>query len=82
MRAQLLRERLFVVAAVDRDRFKPHLSRVLNTEMAQSTDTVNCDNVSGPSTSVSQRVINRPAGTHERPRFFRRQFFGNRCQGR
>src|SRR6185503_16634345 len=80
MRAQLLRERLFVVPAVDRYGLKAHLSRVLNAEMAQPADTVNCDDVSSASARVSQRVVNRNAGTHEWPGLFRRNFIRDRRQ--
>src|SRR5215213_9353517 len=82
MRTQLLRERLFVVTAVDRDGLEAHLSRVLNTEMAQSTDAVNCDHISSPSTRVAQRVIDRNPGAHEWSRFFCRDFIRNRRQRR
>src|ERR1051325_718005 len=77
MRAQLLRERLFVIAAVDRNSLKTHLSRVLNNEMAYPTDTVNCDYISSTSAGVSQSVVNRHTSTHERPGLFRRNFIRN-----
>jgi hypothetical protein len=49
MRAELLRERLFVVTSVDSNRLKSHSSRVLNSKMAQAADAVYCHDVSGAS---------------------------------
>src|SRR5215213_9914055 len=80
MRAELSRKFLFVVAAVDRDGLKTHLSRVLNTEMAESADAVNGDDVSSTRTRVAQRVVDRNARTHEWSCFFRRNLIRNRSQ--
>jgi hypothetical protein len=38
---------------------------------------VHCDNLSGASSRISQRIKNRNARTHERSRFFRGQVIGN-----
>src|SRR5512132_84419 len=78
MRAQLLRERLFVVTSIDSYGLKPHPSRILNAEMAQPADTMNCDYVSGASTRVTQRVVNRDTGAHEWSGFLSRNFIGDR----
>ena len=53
MRAKLARELLFVITTIDRHGLETHLSRVLNSEMAQSADAVNCDDVSSASTRVA-----------------------------
>src|SRR6185503_13642888 len=81
MRAELARERLFVVAAIDRHRLKSHSPRVLNSEMAQSADAVNRDYISRPSTGVAQRVVNRNTGAHEWSGFLRRNFVRDRRKG-
>src|SRR5215213_10000114 len=82
MRAELSRKLLFVVAAVNRDGLKAHLSRVLNTEVAESADAVNGDDISATSTRVAQRVVDRNAGAHEWACFFRGNLIRNRSQHR
>ena len=47
MRAELSRQRLFVIPAIDRDRLESHPTRILDTEMSESANTVHCDNLSG-----------------------------------
>ena len=47
MRSELSRQRLLVVAAIDRNRFKAHLPRVLHPEMAQPADAMHCNEISG-----------------------------------
>src|SRR5690348_11922805 len=78
MRAQLLRERLLIVTTIDRYRLKTHLARVLNAEMAQSADAVNCDHISRASTGVAEGVVNRHPRAHEWSSFFRGNFIGDR----
>src|SRR6266851_7064190 len=82
MRAELTRQRLFVVAAIDGDCFKAHLSRVLHSEMAQPADAMHCDNLSGTRTGIAQCVVDRNARTHEWSCFFGRQFIRNCSQRR
>src|SRR6185369_2592502 len=78
MSAQLLRECLFVVTAIDCDSLKSHLPCVLNSEMAETADAVNCHHVSSASTRVAQRVVNCDAGAHEWSGFFCWNFVRNR----
>src|SRR5689334_18905914 len=48
--------------------------------MSESADPLDRDDVTGTRTGIAQRVVNRHARAHERPRFFRWQFVGNRSQ--
>src|SRR5690349_13132223 len=80
MRAEFFCEFLLVVAAVDCDSPESHPPRVLNSEMAQPSDTVDRNNVSGASTGVAQRVVNRHPGAHERSSLFGQNVIRNRSQ--
>jgi hypothetical protein len=42
-----LRERFFAFPSVDRNSFKTHLLRVLNTEVSQAADAMNRDAATG-----------------------------------
>lgn len=77
----LSRQRFFIPTSPNRDRFESQSPRVLNTEMSQSADAVYSDDVAAPSAGMTQRVVHRDSGAHERPGFFRRQVFGNRGEG-
>src|SRR5215203_4763265 len=80
MCAEFLRELLFVGSSVYSYRFKTHLSRVLNPQVAQPADAVNCDYVSCPRARVTQRVVNGYAGTHKWSRFCGRDLIRDRGQ--
>src|SRR5687767_2040882 len=80
MRAELTGECFFVVTSVDSYGLKAHLTRVLNSKMPKTTDTVNCHYVTGARARVAQRVVDRNTGTHEWSGFFSGNFIGNRCQ--
>src|SRR2546425_3715400 len=82
MRAELSRQRLLVVPAIDRNRFKAHLSRVLHSEMAQPADAMHCNEISGARTGISQSVEDRDARAHEWSCFFGWQFIRNCSQRR
>ena len=77
MRAQFFRERLFVFPATKRHGFESHSPRVLDTEMSESADSLDRNNVTGPRPRIAQRVEHRHPCAHERSRFFRWQFVGN-----
>src|SRR6266568_2971761 len=77
MRAQFFRERLFVFPATKRHGFESHSPRVLDTEMSESADSLDRNNVTGPRARIAQRVEHRHPCAHERSRFFRWQFVGN-----
>src|SRR5437762_10832749 len=82
MRAELSRQRLFVIAAIDRDRLESHPACVLDTEMSESANSMHCDNLSGTRTGIAQCVVDRNARTHEWSCFFGRQFIRNCSQRR
>src|SRR6266849_4177785 len=82
MRAELSRQRLLVVPAIDGDCFKAHPTRVLHSEMAQPPDAMHCDNLSGTRIGIAQFVVDRNARTHEGSCFFGRQFIRNCSQRR
>ena len=80
VRAQFSRQRFLVLASADRHGLESHLPRVLNTEMSQSADAVHGDHIAAARAGIAQRVVDRDARAHERPRFLRRQVVRNRRQ--
>src|SRR2546428_8656640 len=80
MCAQFARQRFLVVSSVDGHRLEAHLPRVLNSQMPQSANTVDRDDLSSARAGVAQRVVHRDACAHERPCFLRGQFIRNRSQ--
>ena len=64
-RAQLFRERSFILAARDRHRFEAHLHRELNSEMSESADPEYSDNLAGSRAAVPQCIECCHASTHE-----------------
>src|SRR5690242_8653190 len=81
MSAQFLRQRFFVVAATDGDGVKAHLAGVLNSEMAQAADALDCDEVSGARSGIAQGVVNGNAGAKQRGGFVGGQVFRNQSHG-
>lgn len=60
--AQFLGQRFLVGAAPDGDGAKAHLAGVLNSEMAETADALDRDQVSGARSGIAQRVVNGNAG--------------------
>src|SRR5690242_20193439 len=80
MRTQFFRQWPFVFTAADGHGLESHSARILYAKMSESADALHGDDVTGTRTGIAQRVVNRHARAHERPRFFRWQFVGNRSQ--
>ena len=68
VRAELLRQRLLVRAARDRDGPESHLRRELHAKMAEAADAQHRDQIAGARAAVAQRVECRDAGTQQRRR--------------
>src|SRR5437879_3225710 len=79
-RAELLRERSFVLPARDRHCFKPHFGSELNAKMTESTDPEHADDIARSRAAVAKRVERRDPGAHERRAFHRRQIFRHQRQ--
>src|SRR6266516_3756259 len=77
MCTQFFRKRLFVLASAERDGIESHLPRILNSEMSQSADAVHGHNFAAARPRIAERVIDRDARAHERPRFLGWQFIRN-----
>ena len=77
MSAQLFRQRWFVAAAADGNSTESHLAGVLDSEMSQTSNALDRDEIAAPSPCVSQRVVNRDASTKQRHCFVGWQVLGH-----
>src|SRR5829696_7957498 len=65
MCAQLSCQRFLIIPTIHRNRLEAHLPRVLNSEMTEPADAVNCDDVSRARAGITERVVDRDARAHE-----------------
>src|SRR5438874_1230982 len=81
MRSQLFGQRFFVGAFGDGHGFKSHFPGELNAQMSQASDPLDRDEISGPGSAVSKRVVGGDSGAKNRRRFFKRNLIWNSGQG-
>src|SRR6185312_3654998 len=80
MSAEFAGEVTFLGAARDRDGAKTHLDRELDTEMTQSANPEDRDQITGPGAGVAQRIEHGDSRARERRGVNRRQSIGNTGQ--
>jgi hypothetical protein len=66
VRAELLGQRLLVLAAGDRHGLEPHLGRVLHAEVAEAADAEDRHDVARPRVGLAQRVVGGDARAQQR----------------
>src|SRR5579864_5550052 len=80
--AKLFCERLFIFSARDGNGFKPHLSRKLNAQMAEPSESEDGDKVAGPRAAISQCIERGDPRAEERSRIRGGNRIGNPGQSR
>src|SRR6266403_2481323 len=80
MRAQLFCERSLVLPAAESHGLEAHSTRILHTEMPQSADALDGDDITVTRARIAQCIVNRHTRAHEGTRLFRWQVVRNRRQ--
>src|ERR1019366_811136 len=79
--AEFSGERFFVLAPADGKRAEAHLPRILDSQMAQSADALNGDQIASARARIAQRIENGDAGTKQRGGLGGVQVFGDGGDG-
>ena len=77
MRAQFPCQLFLILAATDRHRSESHPARILNPQVAQTSDAVDRDDIAPARAGIPKGIVDRYARAHERTDFLRRQIIGN-----
>src|SRR5262249_55335854 len=79
-RSKLPGERFLVLTSRYTYRPEAHFCRILDGQMAESTEAEHGDDIARPRSAVTKRVVRRDTGTHQRRCFDSRKVFGYYCQ--